>query len=223
MSKQIITIAASILSRDPLDLPSDIKLLEEAGINILHLDVMDGDFVDSITFGPSLISAIRKRTKMFFDAHLMINNPRKHLDPFIKAGCDSITIHLEAKGNILESLQYLRSQNIKTGLAINPETPIENIIEYLPLLDQVLVMTVHPGCGGQPLIIEAANKIPPLYSIIKEKGFSTKIAVDGGINADSISLLDLSKIDCLVVGSYLFKDNMQLQISKLGINKSPKL
>lgn len=215
MSKQIIDIAASILSRDPLDLVSDIKRLEEAGINILHLDIMDGDFVNSITFGPSLVSSIRKRTKMFLDAHLMINNPQKHLDAFIKAGCDSITIHVEAKGNILENLQYLKNHNVRAGLAVNPETRLEDILEYLPLLDQILVMTVHPGCGGQPIILEAAQKIPPLYQLIKEKSLPIKIVVDGGINANSISLLDLSKIDCLVVGSYLFKDDILEQIKKL--------
>lgn len=176
---------------------------------------MDGDFVDTITFGPHFISSIRRRTKMFLDAHLMINNPQKHLDSFIKAGCDQITIHVEAKGNILGSLQYLKDHNIKAGLAINPETKIEDILRYLPLLDQILVMTVHPGCGGQPIIKESTLKIPALYQLIKEKSLPIKIAVDGGINADSISLLDLSKIDILVVGSYLFKDDINLQVKKL--------
>jgi len=219
MSKHImkskVKIAASILSCDFANLADSIRKIENAGIDILHLDVMDGNFVDNLTFGPIIISSIRKKTNMFFDAHLMVQSPKRHLPAFIKAGCNSITIHAESEGNTLEMLEYIKSHNIRAGLAINPQTEIKSITQYLKALDTVLIMTVHPGSGGQAMLTEQAQKIPLLYQAILEANAKTKIAVDGGINPQTLPLLDISKIGYIVVGSYLFQGDITLQAAKV--------
>ena len=196
----MIKICPSILSADFLNLKEEIKLLEKAKIEVLHFDVMDGYFVPNLSFGPSILSSIKKVSKMLMDVHLMVKKPLKFLEQFSKAGAFSITFHLECDDNISECINKIKSLNCKCGIAINPETPIEKIFPFLDYVDMVVVMSVNPGFGGQEFIKDSLKKVEDL----KMRKSSLKIQLDGGINLKTAKYVADASVSYAVVGSYIF-------------------
>jgi len=206
-----IKIAPSILSANFSDLKGELKKVERAGADLIHVDVMDGHFVPNITIGPVVVKYMRKVTKLPLDVHLMIKNPAKYIAPFVNAGSDMITVHIETvslKG-LAAIAKSLRSKGIKVGISLNPMTPITKIKNVLSLVDFVLIMSVNPGFGGQAFIPSAVKKIKRLRAIFKKD-----ISVDGGINNINAKLVKKAGANILVAGSYIFG----AKNSKLAIN-----
>lgn len=197
-------ILPSILSADFANLERDIKELENIGIDMFHIDVMDGSFVPNISFGFPIIEAIRQKTDKIFDCHLMIANPEDYVERFCKAGCDMVSFHIEATNHADRVIQVIKAEGKKAGIVLNPQTPLESIKYLLPKLDYVLIMTVNPGFGGQKFIPEMLEKIEELDSIRKEKGYNFLIQVDGGVNVETSKLCRDKGADLLVCGSFLF-------------------
>jgi ribulose-phosphate 3-epimerase len=196
-----IEIAPSILSADFSRLADEITQVERAGIKMLHLDIMDGHFVPNITIGPVVIAKIRKHSKLFFDSHLMIAEPERYADDFIKAGVDNITFHIEVVPNPKDFIKKLHDSGVSAGLCLNPETGVSKIEKYAHLADMILVMTVHPGFGGQSFIHEATEKIKPIRQIV---GPNIRIEVDGGIDPQTAPIVTALGADTLVAGNAIF-------------------
>ncbi|MDD7403207.1 MAG: ribulose-phosphate 3-epimerase [Butyribacter sp.] len=208
-------IAPSILAADFNCLGKQLQEVEKADVRVLHLDVMDGVFVPSISFGMPVIASIRKESNLFFDVHLMVQNPIRYIKDFVKAGADSITVHSEACDDIASTIQEIKCFGVKTGLAINPETPVDAIKPYLPMVDMVLVMSVHPGFGGQKLIPETLKKIEELYQIREESNLCYNIEVDGGVNAQNISEIVSLGTDIAVAGTAVFGGDISANLEKI--------
>ena len=202
-----ILISPSILAGDFSQLGKDIQKLEDAGADMIHVDVMDGHFVPNITIGPPVIKSLRKYTDLPFDVHLMISPVHKYIEDFSKAGSDIITIHPEATENVKDSIDLIKSLGKKVGLSLNPDTPIDKIEKYLDQIDLVLVMTVYPGFGGQKFISKVLNKIKNLKSIKDENKFRFDIEVDGGVNFENNKLAIEAGANILVSGTTIFKNN----------------
>ena len=202
-----ILISPSILAGDFSQLGKDIQKLENAGADMIHVDVMDGHFVPNITIGPPVIKSLRKYTDLPFDVHLMISPVHKYIEDFSKAGSDIITIHPEATENIKDSIDLIKSLKKKVGLSLNPDTPIDTIEKYLDQIDLVLVMTVYPGFGGQKFISKVLNKIKNLKNIKDENKFRFDIEVDGGVNFENNKLAIEAGANILVSGTTIFKNN----------------
>ncbi len=202
-------LSPSILSADFCRLGEQIKEAENAGAKYLHIDVMDGFFVPSISYGMPVISSIRKCTEMFFDVHLMIERPERYLREFAEAGADLINFHLEAAKDVEKTIEEIRSLGKKVGITIKPGTPAEAVLLYLGKVDMVLVMTVEPGFGGQKLIESCLDKVRWLRSAVTERGLETDIEVDGGINDDNVELALLAGANVIVAGSAIFKGSVQ--------------
>ena len=184
---------------------STVKELDRSHADYIHFDVMDGDFVPNLTFGPKFISNIRKYSNKVFDVHLMINRVEKFLDEYIKSGSDIITFHLEIDENINNLIEKVREHGVKCGLAIKPKTPWEKIEPYIKSIDQVIIMTVEPGFGGQSFMNDQINKIENISSYIKSHGLNVDIEIDGGINYETGKLCTDAGANILVAGSFLFK------------------
>lgn len=201
-------ISPSILSANFGNLEADIKKIENGGAKWLHYDVMDGHFVNNISFGYSILNDVSKVTSLFLDVHLMISDPLKYIDEFIKANANLITFHLEAydqEAQIRETIEKIKAANVKVGLSIKPNTPVKDVLPYIHDLDLVLVMSVEPGFGGQAFNPIAPEKIKQLKSYIQEHNLNCLIEVDGGINQDTGKLCVEAGCDVLVAGSYIFK------------------
>ena len=202
-----ILISPSILAGDFSQLGKDIQKLEDAGADMIHVDVMDGHFVPNITIGPPVIKSLRKYTDLPFDVHLMISPVHKYIEDFSKAGSDIITIHPEATENVKDSIDLIKSLGKKVGLSLNPDTPIDKIEKYLDQIDLVLVMTVYPGFGGQKFISKVLSKIKKLKNIKDENKFRFDIEVDGGIDFENNKLAIEAGANILVTGTTIFKNN----------------
>lgn len=198
-------IAPSILSSDFSKLEEEIKAVEKAGADLLHLDVMDGHFVPNITFGAPVIKSIRKCTKLPFDVHLMIEKPEKYIDDFISSGADIITFHIESTEKILENIKKIKSASKKVGLSLKPKTDLNEILPFLDKLDLILIMSVEPGFSGQKFISSTFDKIKKLREIIDEKNLSTIIEVDGGINLETVNIVKEAGAEICVAGDSIFK------------------
>jgi ribulose-phosphate 3-epimerase len=197
-------IAASILTADFAALGDAIKKIEDSGADLLHLDVMDGRFVPPITFGAQLVEALRKRTDMRLDVHLMIVEPEKHVDSFISAGADILTVHAEAASDLKGLLRHIRAAGIKAAASVNPPTPVDLLMDVIDEMDMALVMSVNPGYGGQKYIPEATEKIRLIRQEAVRRGLALDIEVDGGINTSTIKLASDAGANLIVVGSALF-------------------
>lgn len=197
-------IAPSILSADFANLQRDIKFVEQHGADYIHIDVMDGQFVPNITFGPAVVQAIRPITKLPLDVHLMIVQPEQYIHEFAQAGADIIGVHVEATPHIHRAIQMIKAENVKAEVVINPGTPVEAIRHLLPMVDQILVMTVNPGFGGQSFLPEMADKIRELRRLKEEHGFHYDIEVDGGVDDQTIAICAEAGATVFVAGSYIY-------------------
>ena len=195
-------ISPSLLSADFKNISEDIKKVESAGVDRLHLDIMDGNFVSSITFGPLIIDAINDCTHCHLETHLMIQNPHKSFDQYIKAGSDTLIFHIEASSNPEEELSYIKENNVAAGIALNPDTDEKYLLPLLDYLDYILIMSVYPGEGGQKFISKSISKMKNIVSMKEDR--QIMIGVDGGINMNTISKVFATNIDVAVVGSGLF-------------------
>jgi ribulose-phosphate 3-epimerase len=196
-----IEIAPSILSADFAKLADELAVVERAGAKMVHLDIMDGHFVPNITIGPPVVEKLRKHSKLFFDCHLMITDPRKYTPIFIKAGANNLTFHIEVEKKPLELIKMLHDMGVSASICLNPETPVEAVEKIASFADMILVMTVHPGFGAQEFMPEAGEKIIEIRKIV---GPEIRVEVDGGINPQTAPIVVSYGADTLVVGSAIF-------------------
>ena len=211
----MITLSPSVLGADLMRLGEEIEKAERLGVRWLHLDNMDGHFAPNISFGPDFVRAIRKKTNLLLDVHLMLDYPMKYLDTFARAGADMITVHYEAKDDVRSMLYKIKSLGLQCGLSINPHTSPENVRDLLPLCDMVLVMTVEPGFGGQRLRGYCLDKLPVLRRMMEESGRQIHISVDGGIKTENLEDAVRAGADVLVMGTGFFKADHPEELMEL--------
>ena len=208
-------LAPSILSADFMHLGEQLHTLEKSDIKVLHIDVMDGAFVPSISFGIPVIHSIRRNCGMFFDVHLMIQEPVRYIREFVEAGADSITVHVEACSDIQKTIDVMGKYPIKKALSINPATGVDVVLPYLDQVDMVLVMGVEPGFGGQKLIPETLEKVKELERLRKEKGLAYRIELDGGVNRENLGMIIEQGTDIAVAGTAVFRGDIRENVRDL--------
>lgn len=197
-------IAPSILSADFSRLAEEIAAVEQAGADLIHIDVMDGHFVPNITIGPAVVAALRKTTRLPFDVHLMIEHADRYIESFVKAGSDIITVHVEATHHLHRTVTMIRDCGVKAGVSLNPATPLVQVEEILPFLDQLLIMTVNPGFGGQTFITAMLPKIGRAKELINTTAPGVLMEVDGGVTLDNIAAISTAGADIFVAGAAVF-------------------
>lgn len=206
-------LSPSVLAIDFNNIQKNINIIDNAGAKYIHLDVMDGNFVPNISFGAPVIKAMRKITNRIFDVHLMIYEPKRYIKDFIDAGADIITVHAEACADIYETINLVKKEGIKVGVSINPETPVDEIIDLIPLVDMVLIMSVRPGFGGQKFIEETLLKATEIKKIIDELKLSVDIQMDGGITLLNVKKVLDAGVNIVVAGSAVFSGNIEKNVS----------
>ena len=197
-------LAPSVLGADFAQLGNEISSAEQAGVDIFHLDIMDGHFVPNISYGPGIVKTINKLTDAYLDVHLMLSEPEKYFEPFAAAGADCITFHLEVHPQPEPMIQKIRALEIDAGLSINPDMPIERVLPFLKHVDLLLIMSVFPGFGGQKFIEDSIGKVTTARRYIDEHGLSTNISVDGGVDAGNAARVVAAGADILVMGTAFF-------------------
>lgn len=208
----MIKIAPSILSADFTKIEEAVKMAEESGADVIHIDIMDGHFVPNLTFGPQLVASLKEKTSLPLDVHLMVENPRKFIPLFHEAGADWISIHVEASLHLHKDITLIKELNKKAGLALNPATPLHMISEIIEELDFVLLMTVNPGWGGQEFIDSCHGKIARLKNWIKELELDIPIEIDGGVKLENVEQILKDGTDICVIGSGIFKEKNPREI-----------
>ena len=214
-AKKHVQIFPSILSGDFGRIADEAKRAEDAGADGLHLDIMDGHFVPNLTFGPKVVAAINRATKLFLDVHLMMYNPYEYVERFVESGADGVTFHFEATEEVHDTLAYIRKCGVKNGLAFNPETSQEMVQKFLAHADMILLMSVNPGFGGQEFMSKVLKKIEYTRALAQEVGVNIDIQVDGGINAETGARCVKAGANILVAGHYLYQTpNMEKMQSR---------
>ena len=207
-------LSPSILSADFARLGEEVKRVESLGIDEIHIDVMDGHFVPNITIGPPVIRSLRKESGAFFDSHLMIERPARYFEDFLKAGSDGITCHVEVP-EAEECVNLARKEGIRAGISLNPETPVEKVMPYLGKADMFLVMSVHPGFGGQKFIPDVLPKVEALRRAIDAEGLDSIIQIDGGMNTETAPLAVKAGVDIVVAGSAVFRGDVEANVRSM--------
>ena len=216
----MIIFEPSILSADMANLGDQVRQVQDTGTSIVQVDVMDGQFVPNLTFGPMVIRALRPLVDLKLDAHLMIVEPERFIDEFAASGADRIIVHQETCPNLADTLQHIRSLGVEAGVTLNPETPLDLIADVLPYADVVQVMTVHPGFGGQSFLEDQLTKIRQLRSMLAQRGLSIPIAVDGGINESTAPLAAEAGASILIAGSSVFNAKRTVAENLAALNAS---
>lgn len=214
-------LCASILSANFANLATDIRLAEESGADAFHIDVMDGHFVPAISFGGCIVKATKRSTKLPLDVHLMVDSPLQYLDELEQIGVEQVTVHLEIPGGPKKSLAEIRKRNQRVGLAINPETPISAALEFFPDIDQLLIMTVHPGKGGQTYIASSTSKIEKAKKILQQHYPNITIQVDGGVNTNTLTQVLKAGATSVVAGSAIFCGDIRKNILSIKSLAAP--
>lgn len=205
-------LSPSILAADFARLGEQVEKADKAGAEYIHIDVMDGVFVPSISFGFPIIQSLRKVTDKFFDVHLMITEPERYIDQFAAAGADGLTIHIEACRCMVDTLLKIRAKGLRTGISLHPQTPIDTLYPYLDYVDQVLIMTVNTGFGGQKYLDSCTSKIVDVRSEIERRGLKVDVAVDGGVNKENVGMILDAGANVIVSGSSVFKGDIAANV-----------
>lgn len=208
-------IAPSILAADYANFAAELKRIEATDAEYVHIDIMDGQFVPNISFGADVVASLRKHSKLVFDVHLMVVNPERYVEAYAQAGADMMTIHTESTPHIHGALQKIKAAGLKAGAVINPGTPVEALYPVLDLVDQVLIMTVNPGFGGQAFIPETLTKVTAVAQERDRRGLTFDIQVDGGIDDTTIGQAKAAGANVFVAGSYLFKGDLTERVARL--------